>query len=69
MRTLVLPPVDIVVDRDVLEPANILDPTVMQKVRNWCSSGVLALVHFGTPCATFSRSLKHGDGGSTSYSL
>ena len=54
---------DIVVDGDVLEPANILDPTVMQKVRNWCSSGVLALFHFGTPCATFSRARKHGAGG------
>ena len=60
---LVLPPIDIVIEGDVLTPANILDPVVMQKVRNWCSSGVLALVHFGTPCATFSRARKHGDGG------
>ena len=60
---LALPPIDIVVDGDVLEPANILDPVIMQKVRNWCSSGILALVHFGTPCTTFSRARKHGDGG------
>ena len=60
---LVLPPIDIVVDGEVRFPTDILDPLVMEKLRNWSSSGVLALVHFGTPCTTFSRARKYGDNG------
>ena len=60
---LVLPPIDIVVEGEVLSATNILDPVVLQKVQNWLQSGVVALVHFGTPCTTFSRARKHGDGG------
>ena len=59
----VLPPIDIVVEGEVLAKTNILDPNVLQRVQNWLQSGVVALVHFGTPCTTFSRARKHGDGG------
>ena len=58
----VLPPIDIVVDGDVLAPADILDPGLMAKVQAWISSGIVGMVHFGTPCTTFSRA-RRNDGG------
>ena len=59
---LVLPPIDVVVEGDVLFPADILDPSLIAKLRNWLRSGVIRLVHFGTPCTTFSRA-RRDDGG------
>ena len=59
---LVLPPIDVVVDGDVLFPADILDPSLLSKLMSWLRSGVIRLVHFGTPCTTFSRA-RRDDGG------
>ena len=58
----VLPPIDIVVDGGVLVAADILDPILRAKVDAWLSSGCVKLVHFGTPCTTFSRARRF-DGG------
>ena len=60
---LVLPPIDIEVEGDVLSSTNILDEEVMTKIRNWISAGVIGLLHVGTPCTTFSWACKLGDGG------
>ena len=59
---LALPPIDVVVEGDVLAPADILDPSLLAKLKNWVRSGVVRLVHFGTPCTTFSRA-RRDDGG------
>ena len=58
-----LPPVEINVEGDTLASADLLDPALRTKINNWISSGCLKLVHFGTPCTTFSRARKAGDGG------
>ncbi len=51
----ILPPIDINVDGDVLVAADVLDRRLWQKVIDWINSGVITLVHFGTPCTTLSR--------------
>ena len=58
-----LPPVEINVEGDTLASADLLDPVLRAKINAWISSGCVQLVHFGTPCATFSRARKAGDGG------
>ena len=58
----VLPPIEIVVDGDVQAPADILDSDLQRKLHNWICSGVIALLHFGTPCTSFSRA-RRNDGG------
>jgi hypothetical protein len=50
----VLPAVDITIGGVVIEKTDILDPSVRRKIRKWISSGVIDLVHFGTPCTTYS---------------
>ena len=59
----ILPPIDIVIEGDVLAAADVLDPLLRAKVEAWLKSGCVKFVHFGTPCATFSRARKEGDGG------
>ena len=58
----VLPPVDITVAGEVCAPANVLEEQLKFKLDAWISSGAIRLVHFGTPCTTFSRA-RRNDGG------
>ena len=58
----ILPPIDIVVAGEVEEAASVVDPALMAKVNAWLGSGAVKLVHFGTPCTTFSRA-RRNDGG------
>ena len=60
--TIVLPPVDIVLSKEVVSVTNLEDEKVWQKIDKWITSGVIDLVHFGTPCSSFSRARKD-DGG------
>ena len=48
----VLPPIDIVIEGDVLAAADVCDPALCSKVEAWLSSGCVKFVHFGTPCTT-----------------
>ena len=59
---LVLPPVYIELSEEVSEEGNVLNEEFLQKLKNWCSSGVVLMVHFGTPCTTFSIA-RRDDGG------
>ena len=52
---LVLPPIDIVTSEAVKKATDICIDSVWKKVDVWISSGVVDLVHFGTPCSSFSR--------------
>ena len=51
----ILPPIDIVEEGLVEKKTNIFDPLVEAKILNWLRSGAVKLVHFGTPCTTYSR--------------
>ena len=57
-----LPPIDIEITGLVLEPCDVLDPQFCSKVVAWLRSGMVVIVHFGTPCTTFSRARRY-DGG------
>ena len=57
-----LPPIDTVAGA-VHCSADVLDPTTAQKIEAWLSSGLVRIVHFGTPCTSFSKARRLGDGG------
>jgi hypothetical protein len=57
-----LPPIDIEITGLVIESCNVLDPKFCSKVVAWLRSGKVVIVHFGTPCTTFSRARRY-DGG------
>ena len=58
-----MPPIDIVLEGDVAAVADVTDPQLRAKIETWLRSGCVKFVHFGTPCTTFSRARKEGDGG------
>ena len=57
-----LPPIELEVSEYVLQSTDILDPAIAAKVQLWLGSGVVRLVHFGTPCTTYSQA-RRDDGG------
>ena len=57
-----LPPIDIECKGLVLESCDVMDPQFCAKVVAWLRSGKVAIIHFGTPCTTFSRA-RRNDGG------
>ena len=57
-----LPPIDIDASELVHVAVNILEPGALEKVLRYLRSGIVAHVHFGTPCASFSMARKN-DGG------
>ena len=38
---------------------DILDQVVQDKILRWLRSGEVRVVHFGTPCTTYSRARRH----------
>ena len=65
----ILPPIDIVLEGDVAAVADVTDPQLRAKIETWLRSGCVKFVHFGTPCTTFSRARKEGDGGHLHFEL
>ena len=57
-----LPPIDNVIAGVVLESVDVLDPQIQLKIEAWLRSGKVKIVHFGTPCTTFSIARRY-DGG------
>ena len=58
----VLPPIDIEVTGAVESSTDIFDKGVRKKIHEWINAGAIKLVHFGTPCTTYSSARKN-DGG------
>ena len=59
----VLPPVEVTLSELVVEPANVFDPGLWMKIRNWVRAGAVSYLHFGTPCTTYSRARNGSNGG------
>ena len=59
----ILPPIDIVKSGFTSSSTDIFDANVFNKVARWCASGCVCLTHFGTPCTSYSRARRFGDGG------
>ena len=49
-----LPAIDLLPCADFPDGCNLFDDHVLIKVLNWARSGLLKIVHFGTPCTTYS---------------
>ena len=58
----VLPPIEIEVSENVPFAASIMDEKIKRKLEAWIRAGVIYLIHFGTPCTSFSRA-RRDDGG------
>eukprot|EP00435_Cladocopium_sp_Y103_P024835 s708_g6.t1 len=58
----VLPPIEILTNNFVTEPVDILDPLVYRLLQLLIKENLVAFIHFGTPCPSFSIARKH-DGG------
>ena len=59
----VLPPIDKQVGGFVRSSSDIFDSELRKKVLRWIRAGVVDLVHFGTPCTTYSEVRREDDGG------
>ena len=57
-----LPPIELETNEEVLQGTDLLELDFGAKVRRWLNSGVVRLVHFGTPCTTYSQA-RRDDGG------
>ena len=58
----VLPPVDFESSEAIGEAVDVFDPTFQSKLTAWVVEGAIGLVHFGTPCSSFSTA-RRDDGG------
>ena len=58
----VLPPIELEVSEHVPFAASIMDEKIKKKLETWLRAGVIHLIHFGTPCTSFSRA-RRDDGG------
>ena len=54
----VLPPIDTATSKHVRVAVDISDPIIFEKVLRWIRAGLVAHIHFGTPCGTFSMARK-----------
>ena len=59
----VLPPVEVTLNELVTQPANVFDPGLWMKIRNWVRAGAVSYLHFGTPCTTYSKARNGSNGG------
>eukprot|EP00435_Cladocopium_sp_Y103_P067787 s92_g30.t1 len=58
----ILPPIEIEPNNFVTEPVDILDPLVFRHLQLLIEENLVAFIHFGTPCSSFSIARKN-DGG------